>query len=207
MEGRMFEYDAERNLVAFRSGESSDVLLFLGGLNDGFMCRKYVPLIQQASAPHWTVMQVQLGSFFRGWGTRSLHQDVEDIDLLLQYMCDHGMTPRRLVLMGSSTGCQQAVLFLKEGRLRQLVSGLVLQAPVSDREAPWTDAHAELLEQATRMLQQGKGNELMPVAAASAPISAYRYHALAARLGDDGSPRTSLPKNTRPAWATCNCLC
>jgi hypothetical protein len=26
----------------------------------------------------------------------------------------------------------------------------------------------------------------MPVAAASAPISAYRYHALAARLGDDG---------------------
>lgn len=30
MDGRMFEYDAERNLVAFRSGNSSDMLLFLG---------------------------------------------------------------------------------------------------------------------------------------------------------------------------------
>jgi hypothetical protein len=40
--------------------------LHAGGLNDGFVCRKYVPLIQQASAPHWSMVQVQLGSFFRG---------------------------------------------------------------------------------------------------------------------------------------------
>lgn len=124
-----------------------------------------------------------------------------------------------------TSGCQDAVTYLRVGNAnaerQALVAGLVLQAPVSDREymatlpntqyslslsLSWTAAQSPFphklflemysfsfsafrryLELAEKLIREGKAEELLPREADVAPITAYRYHSLAARMGDDGT--------------------
>ncbi|KAG1338463.1 hypothetical protein COCNU_04G007690 [Cocos nucifera] len=67
------------------------------------------------------------------------------------------------------------------------VRGVILQAPVSDREYRATlPETAAMIDLAVKMITEGKGMELMPREAnPDAPITAYRYHSLCAYMGDD----------------------
>jgi pimeloyl-ACP methyl ester carboxylesterase len=73
-----------------------------------------------------------------------------------------------------------------KGKNKIQVSGLILQAAVSDRDFfgqdPTSKQHLEL---ATQKLAEGKGKELMDRSVNFAPITYYRYHSFLARLGDD----------------------
>ncbi|CAM9332539.1 unnamed protein product, partial [Phaeothamnion confervicola] len=91
-----------------------------------------------------------------------------------------------VVLVGHSTGCQDAVTYLRLGRHRALIRGVVLQAPTSDREeaAPRPET-AGLVAAARAMRDAGRAEELMPRAAGPAPITASRFLSLAAGEGDD----------------------
>lgn len=75
---------------------------------------------------------------------------------------------------------------LKNPNHAKSVKAIILQAPVSDREYMQTLPHTtRFLELAQSMLQAGKQEELMPRTAFPHPITAYRYHSLAAKGGDD----------------------
>ena len=82
--------------------------------------------------------------------------------------------------------------YLKSGAHRARVVGAILQAPVSDREAMvmehGADAMADGVRLAREMIEDGKGEMLMPRHAPGVfrtPITASRYHSLAGRMTPD----------------------
>ncbi|CAN0560401.1 unnamed protein product, partial [Laminaria digitata] len=79
------------------------------------------------------------------------------------------------LLIGHSTGCQDSVFYMQHGRpdLRAAVRGVVLQAPVSDREyivlLPPTEGQIAVAR------ERLGGNELMPIDTNEAPITPSRF--------------------------------
>ncbi|CAM9267554.1 unnamed protein product [Ectocarpus sp. 12 AP-2014] len=86
---------------------------------------------------------------------------------------------------------------MKHGRpdLRAAVVGVVLQAPVSDREYLETLPSTEGFVEEARV--RGGGGELMPVAADQAPITAARFLSLATKEGDDDMFSADLTADER----------
>lgn len=98
----MFVYDAEKRLVAFTSGHvperkgkegaataetREDVVVFVGGLTDGFLATPYLPELGDALARcGWELVQALLSSSYSGYGHASLAQDVQELDRLLHHM-------------------------------------------------------------------------------------------------------------------------
>ena len=78
-------------------------------------------------------MQTLLRSSHSAYGAHSLETDAQDLDELIAALELDNTTP--LLLMGHSTGCQDCVHYLKHGKHRERVGGIILQAPVSDRES------------------------------------------------------------------------
>jgi predicted alpha/beta hydrolase family esterase len=64
-----------------------------------------------------------------------------------------------IILMGCSTGCQDVLQYALTAHTSDPVEGVILQAPVSDREA---FSLPELAELATRMREEGKADQLVP---------------------------------------------
>ncbi|KAL6071493.1 Fusarinine C esterase sidJ [Balamuthia mandrillaris] len=203
--GTLFQYLPGRRLVAFQSGAATTnkkYVVFLGGLTDSFLCLPYlVPLSESLQALGWCLVQAQLSSSGLGYGIQSLQTDAEELDALLRYLLSrHSQSggakeeeeeaPPTIVLLGHSTGCQDCIYFLQQHQhsSRRLVRGVILQAPVSDREymqtLPSTSENKALAE---RMLREGKEEELMPRGTdpTGAPICARRYHSLVGRMTCD----------------------
>ncbi|CAM9859560.1 unnamed protein product [Ectocarpus sp. 6 AP-2014] len=86
---------------------------------------------------------------------------------------------------------------MKHGRpdLRAAVVGVVLQAPVSDREYLETLPSTEGFIEEARV--RGGAGELMPVAADQAPITAARFLSLATKEGDDDMFSADLTADER----------
>lgn len=76
---------------------------------------------------------------------------------------DFDSSHRDILLIGHSTGCQDALFYMRHGEHRSDVRGVVLQAPVSDREylASLPDT-AKWLELAKQMIREEKSEQLMP---------------------------------------------
>ncbi|EXJ60850.1 hypothetical protein A1O7_05003 [Cladophialophora yegresii CBS 114405] len=123
-----------------------NVLLFVGGLYDNFRWPRYLDDLaalfpRDVPDQQWRVMQVQLSSNGRSWGLFDLDRDVEEIATAISYIRDNitqsPATP--VILMGHSTGCQDSFHYLvspiSPSSPRPNISGAILQAPVSDREA------------------------------------------------------------------------
>ena len=202
-EGEVFLYDQMFGYAGFEAGaahercEGSKAVVCIGGLTDGLLSLRYLPaLAAELRRVGWRTFQPVLESSYRGWGLASLDEDVAGIDKFLSFLLSsRGIT--EVVLLGSSTGCQDAVHYLKAGKLISHVRGIVLQAPVSDREALEVEAgdeHIQSLhefgELASKMISEGRGEEMMPRAACELfgpphVISAYRFDSLSRRLGDD----------------------
>jgi len=146
----------------------------------------------------WALVQPLLSSSHLGYGISSLQKDADEIDLLLSYLArkwdwdadKDKSDDTSVVIVGHSTGCQDAVWHNKHGRERERVTGLVLQGPVSDRDYAETVPQAvKMLSVAQQLLATDVPDALMPKEAdycgIGAPMTAYRYNSLVGRLGDD----------------------
>lgn len=205
--------------------KKKQAIVALGGLTDGLFPVPYLPHLAELlhrsnaeksseSSPSWSLITPLLSSSHRGWGTSSLDRDTDE----LLELSKHLRTQRGIegiVLLGHSTGCQDAVRYTeKERKLQQhrleeddeskegdaenrraQLLGVVLQAPVSDRECfflnPDTAQLAqERLEKAQEAVQKEKQEPEKTVIDFmsewdGAPLSAGRWLSLAARGGDD----------------------
>lgn len=107
----------------------------------------------------------------------------------MEYLiCHHDAS--KFVLIGHSTGCQNAIHLTKYGEsdILEKLKGIVLQAPVSDREGAMVDNPKQYkmsIEHARKLQEQGKEDEMMPRSAFWAPITAYRFLSLQEKGGDD----------------------
>jgi len=209
--GELFLYDEQFGYAAFEAGgrlEGSKALVCIGGLTDGLLSLRYLPSLATAvKRCGWRTFQPVLQSSYRGWGFGSLRDDAAGLDRLLSFLsAKRGIS--EVVLLGSSTGCQDAVHFLKVGTRRDLIRGIVLQAPVSDREALMVEERSEeelaslkyFKELASQMISEGKGEEPLPRSACQLfgppdVITAYRFDSLTRRLADDDMFSSDLTEN------------
>jgi Protein of unknown function (DUF1749) len=148
MEGKLHIYHPKRRLNLFEYASpsstpqraSNNILLFIGGMFDNFRNTSYVDeLAEILPDSGWRVCHVQLSSATRNFGTFSLGRDVEEIATCIDFIRstpDLGNTHTKVVLLGHSTGCQDALTYIHSpsNSSRQPIQGAILQAAVSDRE-------------------------------------------------------------------------
>jgi len=182
--------------------EPENLILFVGGLYDGLFSTTYTESISRALPHNWSIAQVLISSSNTGWGTSSLANDVTEISNCIDYF--RTFKSGKVVLMGSSTGCQDVMEYLtgKGHGSRSLIQGGILQAPVSDREAivndMTPDAYKSACEAAKKMVAEGSGDEILPsklvAGVVFCPVSARRFLSLASpdHDGDDDYFSTDL---------------
>lgn len=208
----------------------------VGGLTDGFFALPYLPHLAELlrknntaneTTVSWSLVTPLLSSSHRGWGTSSLDRDARELLELSRHLREHRGI-EGVVLLGHSTGCQDAVRYAEQERERSAESasgdddsgsgnkrataapppsppllGIVLQAPVSDREcfflSPETVPLArERLERARTCSAVAKEEEEEGEKDAAAdaivffmrewdgaPVSARRWRSLVEKGGDD----------------------
>ncbi|XP_052162403.1 UPF0613 protein PB24D3.06c [Oryza glaberrima] len=188
VQGALFKYGPKSAQVAFKTGDFNHQVIFIGGLTDGFLATDYLePLSLALEVEKWSLVQPLLSSSYTGYGISSLEQDALELDQLISYLINKENSDG-VILLGHSTGCQDIVHYMRTNfACSKAVSGVILQAPVSDREYRATlPETAEMIDLAAKMLSEGRGMDLMPREAnPDAPITAYRYHSLCAYMGDD----------------------
>ncbi|KAF5021709.1 hypothetical protein F66182_6266 [Fusarium sp. NRRL 66182] len=185
-----------RASCAYEVGQASarNAIIFIGGLTDGPHTVPYTRLLAQhledAKEPNYSVFEIRMRSSFTGFGTSSLSNDVEDLSALVKYL--RGIGKEKIVLFGSSTGCQDCIEYSNYAKHNnEPVDGFIMQGPVSDRETLdliFPDPQPSL-DLAAKMISDGKAGDCMPFdmipAVLGAPISAYRFQSLAGKGGDD----------------------
>ncbi|KAI9229853.1 MAG: hypothetical protein DHS80DRAFT_13190 [Piptocephalis tieghemiana] len=192
---QLFIYYPERKLCAFESfgdamGEPKTAVVLIPGLGDGPFSLPYAPgLAEMIRSKGHTFVQANLSSTYTGYGTSSVRQDVEELDRLLGHLVEHHGR-ERFFLVGHSTGSQDVLMYARHGQHKDRVVGCVLQAGVSDREymegSMDGDLRARLVEYAEGLINQGKGEEMMPREAdGSAALTARRFLSFARAKGED----------------------
>ncbi|TVU40014.1 hypothetical protein EJB05_13459, partial [Eragrostis curvula] len=188
LQGTLFKYGPKSAQVAFKTGDFNHQVIFIGGLTDGLLATDYLePLSLALEVEKWSLVQPLLSSSYTGYGISSLEQDALELDQLISYLINKENS-EGVILLGHSTGCQDIVHYMKTNfACSKAVSGVILQAPVSDREYRATlPETAEMIDLAAKMISEGRGMDLMPREAnPDAPITAYRFHSLCSYMGDD----------------------
>jgi len=205
LRGELTVYKNDPTLVMFTSGpevsDSEGTAVFIGGLTDGPMSLSYIPALAAAlEEKRWRLCQPTLSSAYLGFGVSSLDTDAEELDLVVDRILASASaigegderTPKKhaVALVGHSTGCQDIVHFLRQGRRRADIAAAVLQAPVSDREAMCMEFGEEAIAAANaaarEMCAKGGGAvDMMPLwtpGTFGAPMSAARYASLSGRM-------------------------
>lgn len=161
------------NLCLFEPSKSlmqspaTNTLLWIGGMFDTLLSVSYPLAISQSLGPDWSLMTASLSSAGNSWGVSSIAQDAEDMDDLVEFI--KTMRPKgKVVLMGHSTGCQDCMEYIvgANSLTRLRVNGVILQAPVSDREAMVEDLPEAVVDEANqlalKMCREGHGKDSMP---------------------------------------------
>lgn len=186
MNGTLVRYGPKAANVAFISQvekKNRNFFVAVGGLSCGFMFADYLkPLCSKLDVIGWTLVQPLLTSSHDGWGTGSVGEDSEEIHSLLVMLRDaYGM--EEAVILGHSTGCQDAVMYARRFGKTLQVSGIVLQGPVSDREflVGTFSNTAERISLCRKMVEDGKGDEIAFrfIEFGGTPITAKRWLSLA----------------------------
>lgn len=192
-------------------------IVFVPGLTDTFGTVPYLERLAQGVAPYgFSVVQLQLSSSLGGYGVCSLEGDAQEMALAVTWLREHSGKDK-IILMGHSTGCQDAMAYVScEGGSaargpKAAIDGVILQAPVADREVWEHDAYGsgqrkedeiERLELATKLVKEGRGYQLLPRnvepksvfgpeqkgnvnSVNEPPMTAYRWWSLVAKGGDD----------------------
>ncbi|KAK6455133.1 uncharacterized protein RJT20DRAFT_54897 [Scheffersomyces xylosifermentans] len=202
------------NLTAFEftttpTEPAPNVVLFVGGLGNGLLDVPYLPPLAERLRSlktrdgNWVLIQILIRSSYSGWGTSSLRNDTRDISALIKYLRSPiGGNRKKIILHGHSTGCQDTLEYLSVKSYEPdfdssaSVDGGILQAPVSDSEAfrSVSGIPEDKFDQLVKVVEdeylaQGKKNVILPEKyrklSFSTPISAYRFHSLASKRGDD----------------------
>jgi len=199
MEGRLVKYGDSSHSVAFLSASSRPHqvhLIMIGGLTDGLMACRYVPkLATELDTLGVQLVQPLLGSSHQGYGTASLDQDAAELHDLCVTLSSRFMS-KGVILCGHSTGCQDACRYLLTSTTKDTSSsssappvlGVILQAPVSDREFMSTcPGSANQLVEAREMVKSGRSEEFMSRSTMwdNAPMTARRFLSLYDVGGDD----------------------
>lgn len=128
---------------------------------------QYPFTIAQSLGPTWSVVTASLGSAGHSWGVSSIAKDAEEMAKIVAYLRER-RPGGKVVIMGHSTGCQDCMEYIvgKNASARPAVDGIILQAPVSDREAmaeelPQTFKN-EADQLALKMCREKHGAECMP---------------------------------------------
>jgi hypothetical protein len=192
--GTLFQYTATPcPLQAFESGVvgANNVIIMLGGLTDGLLACSYVSMLSSVCFRHsFALIQPVLRSSYCQFGMQTLESDVEDLSALVGLLKETRGDDLKITIIGHSTGCQIAVMFCKHATLAtKYVDKIVLQAPVSDREAMVLEESAEYVENLTSIakkhIQDGKGNKIVHTLYGIAPLTAVRTVDLFSRGGKD----------------------
>jgi pimeloyl-ACP methyl ester carboxylesterase len=169
----------------------TSTLVFINGMYGTPLSTKYTLQLAAALPSEWRLVEPLLSSSGTGFGTGSLDQDVEEVGRLVEYI--RSVRPGGdVVLLGHSTGCQDAIHYLcapgRDSRFQKApVEGVILQAPVSDREASNIDAPEGRFDEvdglAQELVKQGKGEDLLPFRLTQdvyprVPMSARRWLSL-----------------------------
>ena len=181
-------------------------VVLIPGLTDGPMSLRYTHQLAETlncygQDEHTKIGEVcqpfrllmpTLSSSYLGFGVSSLKQDVEEIDALLDSVPMEERKNSPLVLIGHSTGCQDLVRYMSGGANAKYVSGVIFQAPVSDREGMELEHGKEAIAKAREFAEAecaaGRGQELMPRSTPgvfNTPITCERYASLSGRMTDD----------------------
>jgi hypothetical protein len=164
--------------------------ILLGGLSDGLCPVPYTRDLNIAcNKRDWSLVQPITSSSYTGFGHGSLARDCQELEELMQFLIDY-RNAEEFALVGHSTGCQDAVYFLEKGKpeLRGKLKLVALQAPVSDRESTSVSPPENfdgIMSHARTLIQDGKGQEMMPRSAFWAPITAQRFLDLNEKGGAD----------------------
>ncbi|KAL6718933.1 hypothetical protein ACLMJK_003168 [Lecanora helva] len=162
-------------------------LIFLGGLFDGLLTVPFVPSIVSALPPTWSLVEPVLSSSYRQWGFSSLGESEAEISRIIEYFRQQ-RSQKKIVLLGSSTGCQQVMHYLLSETRLPTVEGAIFQASVSDRELMSMFITQSEYDTACKMAQsyvdEGRCEEILPLSMTkqlfmSAPVSAKRWLSLA----------------------------
>lgn len=184
------------------------MLFFIGGLTDNIFTPPHTTAIAARLSLCWDLVEVQLTSSGRGFGTSSLRQDAKEIGECVEYFRSLGVD--KVVLMGHSTGCQDVMQYLvgsanksnpgateadRDASFRPPIQGAILQAPVSDREGMEVTGYDpdilwQAVELAEELVEAGKGENVLPFELTrdvldTTPTSAYRFLSLSQKGGDD----------------------
>ncbi|KAF9700612.1 hypothetical protein EKO04_001897 [Ascochyta lentis] len=186
------------NACAYERGDSlsRNALVFIGGLTSGpHTALALLNTVFQAlhdAELGYSVWEFRMRSSFTGFGYSSLTNDVEDIAALVRYLREFGR--KKVVLMGSSTGCQGCMEYMNVSKYNvPEVDAYVLQAPTSDRETASmlmsSDFYKLTLKFAESEIARGSKDGIMPKDLIpnifDSPISVYRWHSLISEGGDD----------------------
>jgi alpha-beta hydrolase superfamily lysophospholipase len=204
-QGRLHRYN--RRLVAFEHAVNSNpknVLLWIGGLGDSLLSVSYPSILAQNLPKDWTLAQVTLSSSLNGWGTGSVLRDAQELGDCVSYFRGHHRKADKIVLMGHSTGCQDAMEYISGKIKRPPLDGVILQAPVSDRETLEADltceARKKIIEVAQKYVSEERGDQVLPSSFdegiyGNTLISAYRWLSLLSpdKRGDDDYFSSDLP--------------
>jgi len=206
VKGTVHTYHYKKTAFEFDDGdkESPNAVIFIGGLGDGLLTVPYVPDVNSKGLPDgWSIFQIHISSSYDGWGTGSLDRDIKEIGDLVSYLRTN-LNKQKVVLFGHSTGCQDSIHYLlnRGGD----IDGIILQAPVSDREAMESEfakaGHSlkEFNTEAKYVFEKHGPTALLPKKFSDsffgAPLNAYRWLSLAEVGGDDDYFSSDLPDST-----------
>jgi alpha-beta hydrolase superfamily lysophospholipase len=196
MRGNLICYDGEKRLCAFESAMSNindemshDItVVVIGGMGDGLLALPWVnDMINKFTEPDFitnklTVVQPLLSSSYGQWGMHSLLEDSTELTTLLNYLQTE--RPRKFILIGHSTGCQNILHLMRQDSTPQRISAVILQSPIPDRmylASTYSDEWCEMAAWA----QEHKDDDIYPSTVCGAPITAYRLRSLLTPGGDD----------------------
>lgn len=186
--------------------QPENLLLWIGGLTDTYHSVSYPYTLAASLPPSWSLAQANLSSAGSGWGTSSLSQDVSEISALVSHF--RPSRGGKIVLMGHSTGCQDCMHYTTSTDTRgdrAPVDAVILQAPVSDREAMIKDMQPDAFASACDVAEQwcgaGKAEHVLPLDVTApvfgqCPVTARRWVSLACRGGEDDYFSSDLEDQT-----------
>ena len=193
VEGRMFNFSPDKkSLVTFISVSSSthqlcsNALILIPGLTEGFMSMSYTAhLASKLEQEDFSLVQAQLSSSFMQFGFSSVAKDSEELTPLVAFLKDQ-LKFKRVVILGHSTGAQDAVYFISHSPERGRVDAVILQGAVSDRDIIEADpAQRAILDEAKKLRDEGKEEAFLTEYVYDAPVTAKRFLSLGERLSDE----------------------
>lgn len=181
----------------------------MGGLGDGLLTVDYPKSLADQLPEDWSLVEATTQATLNGWGTTTLGKDAAQLSECVSYFRKLRPSGGKIVLMGHSTGCQDAMEYVvgPGHDKRAHLDGIILQAPASDREVVLAttprDQYDSIVEEAQRLVKAGRRDDVLPFAIStpmfgSVATSAYRALSLISPNldGDDDFFSSDLPDET-----------